>query len=336
MNNKVLKQIESFFNVRTCCEELENSMKMTENLILSLRQSILQDAIRGKLVKQDEKDESVSVLLDKIKTEKEQLIRDKKIKKEKPLPSITEEEIPYELPQGWEWVRLGEVIELISGQHVLPNCYNTDGVGIPYLTGPSDFSDQGVIVSRWTPNPKVVSLKNDILITVKGSGVGKLMLLNIDEAAISRQLMAVRNKFINNEFVKIVLKASTSLFLDSAKGIAIPGISREDVMKLLVALPPLNEQKCIVKKVNQLMALCAELEKAVEQSKEESEMLMQVVLQEAFYSTENDNNVVNFSIAKSNDIEDWEIAARSDGEIDLETKLKIKNRVTNLLRKSQQ
>jgi type I restriction enzyme S subunit len=336
LDNEVLEQIESFFNVRSCCEELENSMNMTESLIHILRQSILQEAIQGKLVPQELNDEPASVLLEKIKVEKEQLIKDKIIKKEKPLPPILEDEIPYELPQGWEWVRLGEVIELISGQHVLPDCYNADGVGIPYLTGPSDFSDKIVNVSRWTPIPKVVSIKNDILITVKGSGVGKLMVLNLDEAAISRQLMAIRNKFINNEFVNIVLKTSTSIFLDSAKGIAIPGIGREDVMNLLVALPPLIEQKRIVEKVDQLMALCDELEKTVEQSKQESEMLMKSVLQEAFNSTDTNDNVIEFPSVISNDIEDWEIAARSDGEIDSETKAKIKNRVTELLGKSRQ
>ncbi len=105
---------------------------------------------------------------------------------------------------------------------------------------------------------------------------------------------------------------------------------------LLIPLPPLNEMQRIVGKVDQLMALCDELEKAVEQSRCDSEMLMQSLLKEAFSQSEKENNVVDFQAAKSNDFEDWEIAARSDGEIDSVTKVKIKNRVTELLGNSQQ
>ena len=82
----------------------------------TLKKSILQYAMQGKLVEQDPNDEPASVLLARIKAEKEQLIKDSKIKKEKPLPPITEDEIPFELPQGWEWVRLGNIISISSGK----------------------------------------------------------------------------------------------------------------------------------------------------------------------------------------------------------------------------
>jgi type I restriction enzyme S subunit len=239
----------------------------TTKSVEELKEIILNIAIRGKLLSQDLNDEPASVLLGKIRTDKDQLIKDKKIKQEKPLSVITDEEIPYGLPQGWKWVRLGEVIELISGQHVLPDDYNIDGVGIPYLTGPSDFLSKGVLVSRWTPNPKVISINNDILITVKGSGVGKLMILNLNEAAISRQLMAIRNNYISNEFVYYILKSSSRKFLDSARGIAIPGIGRDDLLNLLIALPPLNEQMRIVNKLDQLMYMCSELKDVLTEKK---------------------------------------------------------------------
>ena len=83
--------------------------------IKSLKDKILQLAIQGKLVPQNENDEPASVLLEKIKAEKEQLIKDKIIKKEKPLPEISEEEKSFDLPKGWEWCRLGEIVELRSG-----------------------------------------------------------------------------------------------------------------------------------------------------------------------------------------------------------------------------
>ena len=80
-----------------------------------MREALLQEAIRGELVPQDENDEPASVLLEKIKSEKERLIKEKVIKKQKELPPITDEEKPYDLPEGWEWVRLGEAIQFIGG-----------------------------------------------------------------------------------------------------------------------------------------------------------------------------------------------------------------------------
>ena len=77
--------------------------------VKKLREYILSLAVRGKLVEQDENDEPASVLLERIREEKDRLVKEKKIKKEKPLPEISEDEIPYELPKGWEWVRLGEL-----------------------------------------------------------------------------------------------------------------------------------------------------------------------------------------------------------------------------------
>lgn len=303
--------------------ELLDLKNDSEKHINVLRQSILQEAVQGKLVPQDSNDEPACVLLEKIKAQKDQLVKEKKIKKEKLFLDLTEDEIPLVLPNGWEWVRLGEVVELISGQHVLPDDYNINEVGIPYLTGPADFSNKGVIISRWTPNPKVISIKGDILITVKGSGVGKLVSLDLNEAAISRQLMAIRNRYINSEFVYLVLKASSTKFLESAKGIAIPGISREDVLNLVVALPPLSEQKRIVEKTNELMALCDDLEKTAEQSKWESEKLIQSVLQETFSETERVNNIVEFQVPISSDVEEeWDMVARAE-DISPETQAEI-------------
>ncbi len=82
--------------------------------ISDLRKSILQYAVQGKLIPQDKNDEPASILLKRIKKEKEELIKQGKIKKEKPLPPITPDEVPYELPQGWEWVRLGEVCDVVK------------------------------------------------------------------------------------------------------------------------------------------------------------------------------------------------------------------------------
>src|SRR5205814_84561 len=96
---------------------ITSELTTQQTLITQLRQSILQEAVQGKLIKQNKNDEPASELLKRIKAEKEKLIKQGKLKKEKPLPPITENEIPYQLPEGWVWCRLGETIELISGQH---------------------------------------------------------------------------------------------------------------------------------------------------------------------------------------------------------------------------
>ena len=153
--------------------------------------------------------------------------------------------------QGFPFQKLGEVIELVSGQHIAAKDYNNESIGLPYLTGPSDFGVRNPKITRWTEYPKKCALKDDILITVKGSGVGSINVLDIDRVAISRQLMAIRAKNANGRYIELFLSLHQEHFRQAASGAAIPGLSREDVLNLPIPLPPLEEQRRIVAKLDQ-------------------------------------------------------------------------------------
>ncbi|MFK5707534.1 restriction endonuclease subunit S [Lysinibacillus boronitolerans] len=256
---RIVKKIEELFSL---CDQWEREVEFQQKHTAIVREKVLADALQGILVSQSDEDEPASVLLKRVHEEKEELIKSKKMKKEKPLPSITSEEKIFELPSGWEWVRLGEVIQLISGQHVVNADYNQNGEGIPYLTGPTDFGEIHTVISKWTTKPKVSVNKGDILITVKGSGVGKINILS-EDASIGRQLMAVQNIIVNQKFLWYILYSNKSNFQSKKVGIAIPGISREDVLELVIALPPLEEQKRIVDKVDKIWEAINEIESSI-------------------------------------------------------------------------
>lgn len=229
--------------------------------VARLRALILTLAVQGKLVPQDPNDESAGVLLERIRSEKARLVKEGKIRKDKPLTEITEEEKPFALPPGWEWVRLGQVIELVSGQHLVPSEYSdTLSRDIPYLTGPAEFGALNPKPSRSTDIRRAVAIEGDILVTVKGSGVGKLNVVSDAEIAISRQLMAIRPIVVGHQFLFFALSVLGESFQGKSIGIAIPGIGRDDVRDAAIALPPSAEQIRIVARVEELMALCDALE----------------------------------------------------------------------------
>ena len=273
---------------KDCIGVVDKEIIHQETLLAKLKQAILQEAIQGKLTADWQKEnpdvEPAGQLLERIQKEKQRLIAEKKIRKEKPLPTITPEEIPFEIPDSWAWCRFGEVITLISGQHIAVADYNANGKGIPYLPGPSDFGAMYPIYSRWTTNPKVCANAGDILVTVKGSGVGKMNSLIDDGVAIGRQLMAVRRIILNWGYVWNFLASEYHALQDAKEG-QIPGISREDITHKLVPVPSLAEQAAIVERVEASMDSCRQLETEIKHSRIHAENLLQTVLKEAFTAT---------------------------------------------------
>ncbi len=216
-----------------------------------LENSILRLAMQGKLVEQRAEEGTARELIEQIGIEKERLIKEGKIRKGKPLPKITEEETPFEIPESWEWVRLGNCISLLSGQDMTPDKYNDGGVGIPYLTGASNIEDGKIIINRWTDEPKVIAIKGNLLITCKGT-IGVTCILTEKKVHIARQIMAITAICIETEYINKFLQLYVGVLKNKAKSM-IPGIERKDILNAMVPLPPLDEQKRIVEKIEGLL-----------------------------------------------------------------------------------
>ncbi|MBN8220363.1 MAG: restriction endonuclease subunit S [Spirochaetes bacterium] len=161
----------------------------------------------------------------------------------------------YALGEPWEMVKLGEVIDLISGQHIDSDKYSDTPGGIPYITGPADFGPVNPVITKWTKEPKVSAKNSDILITVKGSGIGKINLVNIDEVAISRQVMAIRPTKCFDRYVYCYLQQMFEYFQNKGDGAAIPGLTRDHVLNMELPLPPREVQQAIVADIEQERAL---------------------------------------------------------------------------------
>ena len=164
-----------------------------------------------------------------------------------------DDEIQFEIPNTWEWIRISSVIDLLSGRDLTPTQYNSTNQGIPYMTGASNFENGQLIVNRWTSTPATISKKGDLLITCKGT-IGEMAYNNIGEIHIARQIMSISSNYIELPYVKIFLSTLISILNAKAKSI-IPGISRENILDAILPLPPLNEQKRISLKIEEIQPL---------------------------------------------------------------------------------
>lgn len=165
-----------------------------------------------------------------------------------------EDEIPFDIPNGWIWCRLSQIITLFSGQDLDPSRYNNEGNGIPYITGASNLEDGKVAINRWTDSPTTHATDGDLLITCKGSGVGKMAWCDICDAHIARQIMALRCvDGLLSGFLEIVISAMLSNIRSKANGL-IPGLSREIILEMMFPLPSLEEQKRICSKSREILS----------------------------------------------------------------------------------
>lgn len=216
-----------------------------------LKASILQLAIQGKLVEQRAEEGTGEELLSQVREEKQALIKAGKVKKSKSCAAIIEDEISFDIPSTWKWTRFDEVILLLSGADLTPDKYNDLEKGTVYLTGASNIENGNIIINRWTEFPKNIAHKGDLLLTCKGT-VGKTAILDLEEVHIARQIMAITPILCNVKYIDFFLQYIVESLKKEAKSM-IPGIERSTVLNALLPLPPLEEQKRIVAKIEELI-----------------------------------------------------------------------------------
>lgn len=184
--------------------------------------------------------------------------------------------------ESWEEKKLGEVALLLSGQDFPPTKYNSDGNGIPYITGASNFDDTHILINRWTDEPSVIAQENDVLLVCKGSGYGKTIIADFKEAHIARQIMALRVKeIIDNNLLLYYLRNKNRFIKEQGQGL-IPGLSRKVILSLTINLPTLPEQHEIVRLIDDLLARERAAQQATEQALASIDLMKKSILARAF------------------------------------------------------
>ncbi len=171
-------------------------------------------------------------------------------------------EVPFDLLDGWEFVRWKDVWELISGRDLALSEYNADGAGIPYITGASNFINGKVELVRWTTSPQVITEIGDLLFTCKGT-IGKMAFNDFGSAHVARQIMAIRNHFnLNAEYLSLCMGFYINTIKNAAKGL-IPVISKKDILLLILPPPPQDYQVRVVERVTSLTDILSAIEKSL-------------------------------------------------------------------------
>jgi len=267
--------------------------------IKKLRETILHLAVQGKLTtafrlghpELREGSHSASALLEQIKAEKARLVKEKKIKKENLLPNILEEEIPYELPEGWVWEYMGNLmLKITDGTHHSPS--NIEKGKFRYITA-KNIKNYGVMLENMTYVTDLVHNEiyarcnpefGDILYIKDGATTGICCINNLREEfsmLSSVALIKVPVQILNDYLLNLLRSPYYyNLMRAGMSGVAITRVTLTKLKESIIPLPPLPEQKAIVETVNRLMALCDHLEQEVQQSEKQVELVMKGVLRE--------------------------------------------------------
>ena len=290
-------QIDNALHEYRICKDILVNCELQKSNTDLLKQSILQEAIQGKLTEDWRRlhpelveGEPASELLKRIEAEKAKLIKEGKVKKEKPLPPIAENEIPFELPEGWVWCRLNDIITLLGdGLHGTPVFSDT---GEYFFINGNNLVN-GVIEIK--PNTKRIDeteyLKykktltaNSLLVSINGS-LGNIAFYNNENIILGKS--ACYFNLIDGSWKHYLKRIIESRYflqyaISESSKTTINNLSLKNMRLLPIPLPPLEEQKAIVQQVESLMEKCRALEAEITQSEQHAQMLMQAVLKEAF------------------------------------------------------
>lgn len=291
--NKLIEKLDFIISKKVeISEYIENNIGLSKKL----KTSILQDAIHWKLVPQDPSDESASILIEKIQTEKVKLIAEWKLKKQKPLAPIKSDEIPYELPKGWEWIRLGDILELV--EYWTSEKAGMDNSQIPVLRMGNiqnwgvDYTDLKFLNRNSEDLPKLYLKNQDLLFNRTNSFelVWKtgIYLWNNDEYTFAGYLIRLRvfrdliNPFYVNNYINSAFFRRTQIEPTIVQQCWQANYNGTKLIWTVFPLPPKNEQDRIVKKTAELIGACSSLDEQVKQANKRSEKLMGGLLEWVF------------------------------------------------------
>ena len=258
---RIASKIESYLSVIDKAEEL---LKRKVDLDGQIKEKILQMAIQGKLVEQRPEEGTAEDLYQQIQEEKTNLIKEGKLKKEKPLAPIEDDEIPFDIPDSWRWVRIGDLYKHNTGKAL--NSSNIEGKKLPYITTSNlywnrfELNNLKKMFFKESEIEKCSVQKGDLLVC-EGGDIGRAAIWNFDyQVCIQNHIHKLRGYIqlstLFYYYIFLYYKLNNSI---SGRGIGIQGLSSNALHNLVVPLPPLVEQKRIVAKIEELLALCDKL-----------------------------------------------------------------------------
>ena len=281
--------VEKFSSFHSKQNSIETELNHQLALAKELRQAYLREAMQGRLARQDERDEPAEILLEKIKAEKEKLVAEKRIRRDKPLPPINAEEIPFEIPSNWTWCRLGEIAEMCLGK-MLDQVKNK-GELQPYLRnvnvrwGSFDLSDLKEMRFTEDEEERFSAIYGDLIICEGGEPGRAAIWKGEQPIKIQKAVHRVRTnkQALQSEYLYYCLltDATSKRLNEYFTGGGIQHFTGKSLSKYAIPLPPLAEQERIVAKLEKLMKFCDELEANIRQGKARADQLLQTALKEA-------------------------------------------------------
>ena len=251
--------------------------------VTELRKAMLQLGVMGKLVPQDPNDQPASELLKEIEAEKRRLVKEGKIKPQKPLPEIKPGDVPCELPVGWKWVRLGQVTDYngrknIASEEIADDTWLLDLEDIEKDT--SRIIYRAKYSERLSTSTKSTFQKGDVLYGKLRPYLNKVVVADTDGVCTTEIIPIVPSNVIDSQFLRWLLKRPAFLtHVDSLMyGVKMPRLGTDDAVKSIHPLPPLTEQYRIVVKIDKLMALCDQLEQQIDATAGKQSALLNAIM----------------------------------------------------------